>query len=116
MSKRRHHSGFGIIVQGIIGAAQAIALRSGEAHEYSAVKKYLKKEGHTQQLESQTALQLKQRELAEREKLLQKEAATKLLADKKLKKVILVGGAVSIALTLLAFGLILALSGGEDYE
>lgn len=114
---RRHHSGFGIIVQGIIGAAQAVALRSGEAHEYSAVKKYLKKEGHTQEREAHSALELKKRELATKEGLLRTEAETQMLADQSLKKVVIVGGVTAIALAILAFGLIIMFKSREDeYE
>ena len=112
----KHHSGFGIIAQAIVGAVQGIALGSGKLHELSTVEKYLKKEKHTQQLSQSAALEQKRRELASKNRLLQVSGKTELLKDQQLKKLVIIGGGIAVVLTILAFGLIIAFTTGEDEE
>jgi len=113
----KRHSGFGIIAQAIVGAVQGIALGSGKAYESSMVDKYLKKEGHTQAMTQASELELKQRELATKQRLLQAGSKTELLKDQELRKLVIIGGGVALGLTILGLTLfILFATKGEGDE
>ena len=92
---------FGIIVQGIIGAVQSATYGVANALEYRATKKYLSKEKKTLRFETQSALDAKQKELANRERLLHLKGQDELTKDANVKKLVIIGGITASALAVL---------------
>jgi len=107
---------FGVLAQTIIGAVQSAALGAATAVDYSSVKKYLKKEKHTVRRAGAAALETKQEELAARKKALQAKGQTELLKDIKTKKLVILGGAVAIGLTILSIVIFYLLTVEDENE
>lgn len=106
---------FGIIVQGIVAAAQAATLGAATAIQYSSTKKYLKTEKHTILRAGTAALALKKKELASRERLLRTRSQTELLSDVNIKKLVIIGSITVSALAVLGIVIYYMLTtGGED--
>jgi len=106
---------FGLVPwQAIVGGIQAAFYGSATAAEYSAVKKYTKKQKHSQERVHASQLTTKQKELAHKEKLLEVKKKAELYKDTQIKKIVTYMIIAIITITIIGFGILFAIRlGGE---
>ena len=101
--------------QFILAAVQGLTYGGAALKKHSATKKFLKKQGHTQQLTHAQQLALKKKELASKELLLDAKGKGELYEDQQLKKLVIITFVTIILVTVLGLGTYYFLSvGGED--
>ena len=101
--------------QFIVAAVQGLAYGGAVATTASAQRKYLKSEGHTQQMSHGAQMTLKEKELQAKQELLAKKGQTELYADMRLKKLVIITIVTLISVTVIGLGTYYALSvGGDD--
>ena len=113
MYKNKNFGEFGFVLPLVVGIAQHIGYMTSVGLKASGQKKYLKSEGHTLLLTQQSAMTLKQKELAEKQKLLDQKGRTELYKDEQLKKLVIITFVTLISVTVIGLG-IYAFSGGDD--
>jgi len=107
---------FGIIIQGIVAAVQGVTLGAAAAVEHQGVKKYLKKEGRTFQIERDEALKVTKQHLANKERLLRVQGQIELTKDANVKKLVILGSVTLTVVTLVGLGAYYMVSVGDDDE
>lgn len=110
------HRGFGFVPwQVIVGVAQAGALGAGSLTQKQGIEKYLKTQSNTLAQTHQQAIELKQKQLAEKEKLQEIAARTDALEAMKVRKVATLAIGVAIAVVVLGtIAALIAFRGGSD--
>ncbi len=105
---------FGFIPwQAVVGLIQAGIYGGAAATKYSATKKYLKKQEHTQQLTQAEGLKLKQQELANKEHLLDIKGQTEIYEDTRIKKLVIITFVTIISVTIVGLGVYAFSIGGN---
>jgi hypothetical protein len=90
--------------QFIVAAVQGLTYGGAALKKHSATKKYLKSQKHTQQMTHAQQLELKQKDLASRDLLLDAKGKTELYEDQQLKKLVIITFVTIILVTVLGLG------------
>ena len=97
---------FGIIPwQAIVGIIHGAVYGGAAATKYSATKKYLKSQKHTQQLTHAEQEEYKRGQIALKEQALMSEGERQLYEDRQIKKLVIIGVVTTLSVTVI--GLIL---------
>lgn len=110
--RQKDFQGFGIIADLIVSSIEATALGVSYAVQRDAAKDAARKEKRTQQQLLTSLSDLKSKELAHKEALLQTKVKTQLFQNLTTKQLVLMGGAVVVGLAVLGTGLFVKFSNG----